>query len=71
MNLKNQTKATEWGITNEPIGRKMSMQLMKIKHKGLQVNKRGFLFSVDYPFIGASPDGIIQCRCNDQKLLGI
>ena len=44
---------------------------MKNKHMGLQVNKRGFFTFVDYPFIGASPDGIIQCRCHDERLLGI
>ena len=44
---------------------------MKNKHKGLQVNKRVFFISVDYPFIGASRDGIIQCRCRDEGLLGI
>ena len=63
------SNATEWGITNEPIGRKMYIQLMKNKHKWLHVNKTVFFISVDYPFIGASPDGIIQCRCNDEGLL--
>ena len=65
------SKATEWGITNEPIGRKMYIQLMKNKHMGLQVNKRGFVISVDYPFIRASPDGIMECRCHDEGLLEI
>ena len=58
-------------ITNESVRRKMYMQLMKTKHKRLQVNKRCFFISVDYPFIGASPDGIIQCRCYDEGLLEI
>ena len=65
------SKATEWGITNEPIGRKMYIQLMKNKHKVLHVTKTGFFTSVDYPFIGASPDGIIQCGCHDERLLEI
>ena len=41
---------------------------MKNKYKGLQVNEKGFFISVDYPFIGASPDGIIQCRYHDEGL---
>ena len=32
------TKATEWGIINEPIGQKIYTWLMKNKQKGLQVN---------------------------------
>ena len=49
----------------------MYIQLMKNKHMGLQVNKRGFVISVDYPFIRASPDGIMECRCHDEGLLEI
>ena len=49
----------------------MYIQRVKNKHKALKVNKRRFFISVDYPFKGAIPDGIIQCRCHDEGLLDI
>ena len=42
---------------------------MKNKRKGLQGNKRRFFISVDYPFIGANPDGLIQYKCHYEELL--
>ena len=44
---------------------------MKNKRKGLQGNKRRFFISVDYPFIGANPDGLIQYKCHYEGLLEI
>ena len=31
--------------------------------KGLAVRKTGFIISLEYPFIGATPDGIVECAC--------
>ena len=40
------SKVTKWGITNEPNARKISIQLMKNKLQGLQVNKRRLCFCI-------------------------
>ena len=37
----------------------------------MSVRETGFHVRVDYPFLGASPDGIVSCDCHDQKLLEI
>ena len=43
----------------------------KKQHVNLSVRETGFHVRVDYPFLGASPDGIVSCDCHDQKLLKI
>ena len=37
----------------------------------MSVRETGFHVRVYYPFLGASPDGIVSCDCHDQKLLEI
>ena len=45
--------------------------MQKQQHVNLSVREIGFHVQVDYPFLGASPDGIVSCDCHDQKLLKI
>ena len=33
------------------------------QHEDMKVVKCGLFRSVDHPFLGASPDGIVQCSC--------
>ena len=65
------SKALEWGVTNEAIARQSYRKISKKKHKGLQVFESGFFISKDYPFIGASPDGLVECSCHHKGLLEI
>ena len=37
----------------------------------MSVRESGFHVRVDYPFLGASPDGLVSCDYHDQKLLKI
>ena len=37
-------------------------------HKNLRVSKCGLFVSVDYSFIGASPDGTVECSCCGQGI---
>ena len=36
---------------------------MKDVHSGFVCKESGLIISITYPFIGASPDGNIQCEC--------
>ena len=38
-------------------------QQQSLKHKNLVVSDAGLLISLDRPYIGASPDGIVSCDC--------
>lgn len=54
--------ATEWGIKNEPVA------LCKYKqsvadHCEVSVEQCGFVVNPDFPFMGASPDGLVSCKC--------
>ena len=37
----------------------------------MRLDEQGFYVSLDYPFIGASPDGIIHCECHALQLIDI
>ena len=57
------TKATLWGCEHE----KNALQLYKTKmvtnHKGLNITRSGFYASLEHPFLGATPDGLVECAC--------
>ncbi|XP_057297429.1 uncharacterized protein LOC130629386 [Hydractinia symbiolongicarpus] len=68
---KYQSKACRWGINNEPVARKIYEKNMKKSHRHFKVMEPGFFIDMAYPFIGASPDGLVSCSCHDPGLLEI
>ncbi len=44
---------------------------MRKKHANLTLSKNGLIISPSYPFMGASPDGIIECSCCGYGVLEI
>ena len=54
------SKATKWGCEHETSA---YVDIMKDVHSGFVCKESGLIISITYPFIGASPDGIIQCEC--------
>ena len=66
-----QAKATECGITNEPLTRKNYLEKSKHKNKKIKIDEHEFYVSLDYPFIGASPDDIIHCECHAPPLIEV
>ena len=44
---------------------------MRKRHQHLTVSECFFFISHEYPLIGASPDGIVNCRCHNSGLLEI
>ena len=66
-----QSKATSWGISNEPVARSCYLKKMKKSHKKMIVKESGFVVNLDHPFIGASPDGVVSCECHGVGLLEI
>ena len=56
------TAATEWGCEHEMIGIQ-AYQTHMISHEEFVITKSGLHISLDHPFLGASPDALIECKC--------
>ena len=65
------TKATIWGCEHK----KDALQAYKTQimgcHSGLNVTSCGFFTSVEHPFLGASPDALIECNCCGQGVIEV
>ena len=65
------SKATEWGIANEPIARNIYYKKFKSKHRDFHVREGGLFIKPINPILGASPDGLVNCSCHDPGILEI
>ena len=59
--FKYSSTATKWGCQHENIA--LEIYSHRSEHEGLKVSKCGLFISTAYPFLGASPDGIVECLC--------
>ncbi|WAQ95781.1 ING2-like protein [Mya arenaria] len=66
-----QTAGTQWGTKNEPVARNDFQTYMEDKHQGFCVKQCGLFISEQFPYIGASPDGLEHCHCCGASLLEI
>ena len=57
------TAATTWGCEHEAIARMAYIKMASTMHENFEYCDSGLFVSKDLPFIGASPDGIVQCSC--------
>ena len=55
--------STEWGKVNEPITCDKVFSIVKSRHTKMTCRDCGVYISHDYPFICASPDRILYCKC--------
>ena len=65
------TKATRWGCKHEKVAQEIYYNTSKSKHNNLCLTESGLVISSQWPFIGASPDGVINCTCCGQGVLEI
>ena len=56
------TTATEWGCQHEKYGIP-DYKARMTSHEQLVISKSGFHISLDHPFLGASPDALVECKC--------
>jgi hypothetical protein len=61
----------KWGLNNEEKARNEFIDCMRSDHPDLQVAGSGLLVSKEYPFLGASADGIVTCGCCPKRVLEI
>ena len=57
------TKATAWGCQHEKGAISEYKDQHSHTHEGLIVKPAGLFISTQHPFVGASPDGVTECKC--------
>ena len=65
------TPAIQFGKDNETIARVIYQEQYKERHIKSSVTESGLHISKKYPFMGASPDGLVRCKCCGDGLLEI
>lgn len=58
-----QTKAMKHGISSEPVAKHAYSAVMKSRHKLFKCEDSGLVVHKDKPFVAASPDLLVQCKC--------
>ena len=51
------------GLTNEPHAKRLYRRLMKKFNKGFTVKESGLIIHKTRPYIAASPDLVVSCKC--------
>ena len=65
------SKATSWGCKHENKTREMYIRSTKSQHSDFSVTECGLFINTQWPIVGASPDGIINCTCHGKGVLEI
>ncbi|XP_041920947.1 uncharacterized protein LOC121684885 isoform X3 [Alosa sapidissima] len=65
------TEATRWGLQNEDTARESYWKAMQDLHIDFHITASGLMINPDLPWIGASPDGVVTCKCHGMGVLEI
>ena len=57
------TEATKWGCSHEKTARMHYIIFQKGRHKDFKLSESGFFINRPHGFIGATPDGLVNCSC--------
>ena len=63
--------ATDWGTKSEKKAQKAYLERVKDEHTDFCVKDTGLHIDHEAPYLGASPDGLVDCKCHGQGLLEI
>ncbi|XP_057290012.1 uncharacterized protein LOC130612675 [Hydractinia symbiolongicarpus] len=63
--------ATRYGKRMETRARDVYTKKLEQIHTNFQVKTTGLHINTDFPYLGASPDGIVQCDCHSLGLVEI
>lgn len=55
--------ATSWGCAHEKEARLKYEQITSLSHTNFEVLECGLFINCEFPFVGASPDGLVSCSC--------
>lgn len=65
------TPAIKYGKEHEAIARLLYQENYKKEHIKAHIVESGLHVSKQYPYMGVSPDGLVQCKCCGNRLLEI
>ena len=65
------SKQTTWGVKREKKAQQLYLKFQKHGHIDLCIAENGLVINPRWPFIGASPDGIVSCGCYETRVLEI
>ena len=65
------TKAISWGCEHEKDALRTYKDKMLTSHEDVSISLCGFYISAKYPFLGASPDALIECKCCGQGVVEV
>lgn len=57
------TQATQYGIENEKVARDHLEVYLRELHQDATIKDCGLFRSCEFPFLGATPDGLMSCSC--------
>jgi len=66
---KTNIPSLQWGLKCESVAKKAYESLMRNSHSSLVISHSGLCVDADYPFLRASPDGIVTCSCHGESWL--
>ena len=69
--LSYKSRATVWGCQHEQKAQNFYFESCSKQHENFSVEGSGLVVNYKWPFIGASPDGIINCSCHGKGVLEI
>ena len=55
--------AIKWGVEKEDTARREYIAKMSSLHQGFRCTLTGLVVNPQYPFLGASPDALVECSC--------
>jgi len=58
-----QIPAVKWGIEHEAVAREQYVLAMNESHNNFKCHTSGLSINSNYPHLGASPDGVVECAC--------
>ncbi|XP_041920946.1 uncharacterized protein LOC121684885 isoform X2 [Alosa sapidissima] len=62
---------SRWGLQNEDTARESYWKAMQDLHIDFHITASGLMINPDLPWIGASPDGVVTCKCHGMGVLEI
>jgi len=63
--------STIWGCEHESDAVEEFLDSFAMDHQDVKFKESGLVVNKEYPFLGATPDGIIQCSCHSTSLLEV
>lgn len=63
--------STNWGLHSEKTAKLAFHEHMCDTHENFSISECGFVISKEHPYLGATPDAIVNCDCHGTALLEV